>query len=209
MTLNYPNGRHYSQKKSNTQQLKRKSTHITYGNRGMTLEQAINESNQFYLERKIAVIHKKPIPIQIVDVDYPKRSAAVIKKAYFKTPSTTDYNGVYRGYYLDFEAKETQNKTSFPLSNFHEHQIQHMQACTEQKGICFTIMRFVQQDELYLVPTTLISKYWENRHKGRKSIPKREIEQVGFQMNYGLQPRIPYLQYVDLLIQQLEGENNE
>lgn len=209
MTLNYPNGQPYSQRKNNIQARQRKSTCITYGNRGMTLEQAINESNQFYLERKIAVIHKKPIPIQIVDVDYPKRSAAVIKKAYFKTPSTTDYNGVYHGYYLDFEAKETKNKTSFPLSNFHEHQIQHMQACAEQKGICFTIMRFVHQDELYLVPVSLLFKYWNNRQKGRKSIPKAEIEQVGFKMDYGLQPRIPYLQYVDLLIKQLEGEKNE
>ena len=95
MTLNYPNGQHYSQKQSNTFKAKHKSpSRIVYGNRGMTLEQEINDSNQYYLEREIAVIHKKPIPIQIVDVDYPRRSAAVIKKAYFKTPSTTDYNGI-------------------------------------------------------------------------------------------------------------------
>lgn len=71
MTLNYPNGQHYSQKQSNTFKAKHKSpSRIVYGNRGMTLEQEINDSNQYYLEREIAVIHKKPIPIQIVDVDY-------------------------------------------------------------------------------------------------------------------------------------------
>ena len=101
--------KHYSQKQSNTFKAKHKSpSRIVYGNRGMTLEQEINDSNQYYLEREIAVIHKKPIPIQIVDVDYPKRSAAVIKKSVFQNGrqqlTITEFIG---GYYLDFEAKET------------------------------------------------------------------------------------------------------
>lgn len=99
---------------------------------GMSLEDEINHSNQYYLSRHIAVIHKKPTPIQLVKVDYPKRSAAVIKEAYFRRPSTTDYNGIYKGYYIDFDAKETRNKRSFPLKNFHEHQIRHMQECVRQ-----------------------------------------------------------------------------
>ena len=106
----------------------------------MNLEQMINESNKYYRTKEIAVVHKKPTPIQIVKVDYPKRSRAVIKEAYFRQESTTDYNGVYKGYYLDFEAKETKNKTSFPLKNFHEHQIIHLAECLKQKGICFTII---------------------------------------------------------------------
>ena len=90
----------------------------TYGKRGMTLEEDLNETNQYYLDQGIAVIHKKPTPIQIVNVDYPKRSAAVIKEAYFKQASTTDFNGVYKGRYIDFEAKETKQTTSFPLKTF-------------------------------------------------------------------------------------------
>lgn len=211
MLMNYPNGKPYLQKQSNTFSRKNKSKNqnVIYGNRGMSLEQEINASNKYYLENNIAVIHKKPIPIQIVDVDYPKRSAAVIKKAYFKTPSTTDYNGVYRGYYLDFEAKETKNKTSFPLANFHDHQIKHMKACIKQNGICFTIVKFTKQNEIYVLPCSLLFKYWDNQDKGRKSIPKDEIETVGFKLNYGLQPVIPYLKYIDLLITQDEGEKND
>ncbi len=63
----------------------------------MSLEEELNETNQYYLTHNIACVHKKPTPLQIVKVDYPARSAAVVKEAYFKQPSTTDYNGVYKG----------------------------------------------------------------------------------------------------------------
>ena len=68
-----------------------------YMGRGMSLEDDLNKSNEYYLEIERAVIHKKPIPVQIVRVDYPQRSAAKIVEAYYKTPSTTDYNGIYHG----------------------------------------------------------------------------------------------------------------
>ena len=45
----------------------------------MDFEEAINQSNQYYLLNKQAVVHKKPTPVQIVKVDYPKRSAAVME----------------------------------------------------------------------------------------------------------------------------------
>ena len=145
--VKYPTGSltHYT--KDQTDLLHpRKQKHrkdVVFSDRGMSLEQQINESNKYYLLEGIAVVHKKPTPVQIVKVDYPKRSRAVIKEAYFRQASTTDYNGVYQGRYLDFEAKETRNKSLFPLKNFHEHQIIHLERCLKQKGICFTIIRFV------------------------------------------------------------------
>lgn len=85
LEIRYPNGKQY---KAANQVNTRKTANVNfqYGNRGMTLEEDINESNEYYLLNHIAVIHKKPTPIQIVQVDYPHRSAAVIKEAYFKTP---------------------------------------------------------------------------------------------------------------------------
>ena len=97
-----------------------------YMGRGMSLEDDLNKSNEYYLETQRALIHKKPIPVQTVKVDYPHRSAARITEAYYKTPSTTDYNGIYRGKAIDFEAKETKSKTSFPLKHIHPHQITHL-----------------------------------------------------------------------------------
>ncbi|MGC3342415.1 Holliday junction resolvase RecU, partial [Enterococcus faecalis] len=94
MTFHYPNGIPYNHHEalSPKKQVKKKRP-VEFGNRGMVFEEAINQSNQYYLLNKQAVVHKKPTPVQIVNVDYPKRSAAVIKEAYFRQASTTDYNG--------------------------------------------------------------------------------------------------------------------
>ncbi|KRL01542.1 Holliday junction resolvase RecU [Liquorilactobacillus capillatus] len=202
MVIHYPNGQTYHQPAANSSHLKTKREHpnVIFGNRGMSLEDELNQSNIYYLQKEIAVIHKKPVPIQIVQVSYPKRSAAVIKEAYFKQSSTTDYNGVYKGHYLDFEAKETKNKTSFPLSNFHEHQVKHMKACVRQGGICFTIIKFSATQQLFLLPAAILFDYWDNQANGRKSIEKKVIVKHGYAINYHVQPLIPYLDYVDKLI---------
>ena len=114
--MNYPNGIKKIKHDENTEkQLK----HINHQNRGMTLESEINQSNEYYREIDKAYIYKKPTPIKITKVDYPSRDKTVIKEAFFTIPSTTDYNGLYKGKYIDFEAKETRSKTSFSLSNNH------------------------------------------------------------------------------------------
>lgn len=181
-----------------------------FSNRGMVLEEEINQSNEYYLARGIAVIHKKPTPIQIVNVDYPKRSAAKIKEAYFKKSSTTDYNGVYKGYYIDFDAKETQSKTSFPLKNFHEHQINHLQQCLNQGGICFAIIKFTSDNSVYLYKASDLILNWQAQFNGgKKSIAKSDIQSKGYLIKYGINPLIPYLSVVDSLINNLGGNNGK
>src|SRR5699024_3537165 len=134
--------------------------------------------------------------------DLPKREAAKITEAYYRRSSTTDYNGVYRGYYLDFEAKETKNKTSFPLNNFHEHQINHMKQSTEHGGICFTILRFATLDQIYFLHSEFLFKWWDQQFttNGRKSIPLSAIKEENSLIEHGFNPRIPYLKIVDQLI---------
>ena len=192
LRIKYPNGTSFNQGPN------KKKKPIDFANRGMSFEAEINQTNQYYLDRNIAVIHKKPTPVQIVKVDYPKRSAAVIKEAYFKEASTTDYNGIYNGCYIDFEAKETKNKTSFPLSNFHEHQIIHMENCLNQKGIVFVLLFFSSNKEYFLVPSQLVISYWKNQSQnGRKSILLKDIKEHGYEIIPGYAPRIPYLQILD------------
>lgn len=182
---------------------KRHHQNINFSDRGMTLEQQINESNSYYLENEIAVVHKKPTPIQIVKVDYPKRSKAVIREAYFRQASTTDYNGVYHGYYLDFEAKETKNKTSFPLKNFHEHQIVHLQRCLKQGGICFVIIRFASLERYFILPAIDIIDAWEQKDK--RSLTLKEIIEKSIEISSGYRPTLPYLKAVDKFITDTRG----
>jgi recombination protein U len=198
LNFHYPNGKRYTPKNPEVQVRNKKNG--SFSNRGMTLEEDLNETNEYYLERNIAVIHKKPTPVQIVQVDYPSRSAAVIKEAYFKQASTTDYNGVYKGRYIDFEAKETQNPTSFPLKNFHDHQIRHMERVQSQGGICFVILRFTSFEQTFFLDVKHLLTFWERmKNGGRKSITKEEIEQIAYSIPLGFQPRIDYIKIIDNL----------
>ena len=148
--VSYPNG--IRRGHPSPQASKQADKPIDFANRGMTFEGAINATNDYYLARQIAVIHKKPTPVQIVKVDYPKRSRAKIVEAYFRQASTTDYSGVYNGHYIDFEAKETRQKTAMPMKNFHSHQIEHMASVLKQKGIAFVLLYFSSLDLTYLLP---------------------------------------------------------
>ncbi|PZG32639.1 Holliday junction resolvase RecU [Listeria ivanovii] len=198
MAIGYPNGKKYAASPERTvPQRKRKET-VSYGKRGMSLEDDLNDTIAYYLAHDMAVIHKKPTPVQIVSVDYPKRSSAKIKEAYFKTPSTTDYNGVYKGKYVDFEAKETQNTTSFPLSNFHHHQMTHMASVLKQDGIVFVIIAFQKLGETHFIPFEKFYPFWQRMQSGgRKSVTLAEIQDVSDQIPYGLNPRLDFLKTIE------------
>lgn len=168
-------------------------------NRGMTLEHDLDVSNKYYLANGVANIHKKPTPIQIVKVDYPARNKAKITEAYYKTPSTTDYNGIYKGYYIDFEAKETKSKTLFKLANVHAHQVTHLKSIIKHGGVAFFIIKFHFFNEIYLVKANLIIKAYEQEIK---SISYQTIKEQGYLIPLGYNPRIDYLKGVDALLNQ-------
>ena len=185
MSLNFPIAR------------KQRVKTINKANLGMDLETIINESNEYYLSNNIAVIHKKPTPVQIVKVDYPMRSKAVITEAYYKTPSTTDYNGIYKGKYIDFEAKECHNKTAFPLANIHEHQVLHIKSIIEHGGIGFIIVSFNLYNEYYLLPFEVLNEYWEKKETERKSIPYEVFKEKAYLIKINYLPRLDYLKVLD------------
>lgn len=181
--MNYPNG------------MKKKfKTLKSYGNRGMDLESDLNTTNEYYLNNNIAVIYKKPTPITVNKVDFKSRKDAVITEAHFKIPSTTDYNGIYNGYYIDFEAKETKSLTSFPLNNIHNHQIEHLKKIYEHGGIGFIIVRFVRLNKTYLLFINDLLNFIN--HYKRVSIPLNYFEEKAYIIKEGLNPRLDYLKII-------------
>lgn len=167
----------------------------TYANRGMNLEADIEASNIFYLNNDIAVVYKKPTPITIAKVNYPSRSQAVIREAFFKTPSTTDYNGIYKGKYIDFDAKEVNSKTSFPLQNVHEHQLKHLSAIYKHGGIGFLIVRFIPINKTFFLSIEKIDKFI--KENSRKSIPIDYFLEEGHLIVDKYNPRVDYISIID------------
>lgn len=190
--MNYPNGIRKEKKKDSI------INSWSHKNRGLSLEGEINDSNEYYRNIDKAYIYKKPTPIKITKVDYPTRASTVIKEAFFTIPSTTDYNGLYQGKYIDFEAKETKSKTSFSLSNIHSHQIKHLQNIENHQGISFLIVRFSTLDETYLLQTKYLTEFLKKEEK--KSIPISYFREKGFVLKNEYQPRIDYLKVVDQII---------
>ena len=161
----------------------------------MNLEDDINSSNKYYLDNDIAVIYKKPTPIKVVKVDYNKRINTKITEAYYEIPSTTDYNGIYKGRYIDFEAKETKSKTSFSLNNIHKHQIDHLIKVKNHGGISFLIIRFTTINKTFLLETQKLEEFLYNNE--RKSIPLSYINDNGYLINENYNPRLEYIKIVD------------
>jgi len=182
--MNYPNKKKQFEKSTSTSKL------------GMTLETDINLTNLYYLEKNIAVIHKKPTPVQVVKVNYPSRNKAKITEAYYKTPSTTDYNGLYKGKYIDFDCKETNQKTSLPLSNIHKHQQHHLKEIHHQGGIAFLIVHFKRHQKYFLMPYIALKPFFDQEIK-RQSIPYESFMTIGYEITFGLMPRLDYLKIID------------
>ena len=167
---------------------------INYGNRGMTLEYDINLTNEYYMQKKIALIYKKPIPIKVIKINSTKTR---IIDAFYEQKSTLDYNGIYHEKYIEFDAKETNSKTSFPISNIHKHQIEHIRNILYYKGIAFLIVRFNYHNKTFFVPGDRLLNYLE--HTDRKSIPYSFFVDNCYEIELKYSPRLDYLKIIDIL----------
>lgn len=192
--IRYPNGQEY---KKETKVRKKSSPEISISsaNRGMSFESDINLSNEYYKDHDICLITKRPTPINVVKVDYSK--GAKITHAYFEEQSTTDYNGVYKGRYIDFEAKNTKNKTSFPLNNITRHQIEHLKRVINHGGIAFFIIQFELLDEVYILDASYVIHFFEKGE--RKSIPYNCFKEFGVLIEKSYIPRLKYIDGIDKL----------
>lgn len=159
----------------------------------MDLEFILEKTNEYYLDHDIAYIYKKPTPIGIVKVNYALKK---IEEAYFQKASTLDYNGLYKGYYIEFDAKETQKRTYFPISNVSPHQIKHIKNIIKGQGIVFLLIMI--NNEYYVLRGEDFIDFLEQ--ESRKSIPYEYIRQKGYELKYNFNKGLNYLSIIDKLI---------
>lgn len=145
------------------------------GLRGSTLEELINRTNEYYLEKKLALIQKIPTPITPIKIDQEHRH---ITLAYFDQKSTVDYIGVVQGIPVCFDAKECAADT-FALQNIHPHQVRFMEQFEEQGGIAFLILFYTGRNELFYLPYADMRRFWDRAQEGgRKSFRYEELDQA-------------------------------
>lgn len=165
----------------------------SYKNRGMFLEKLLTDTNTYYLSIDKALIYKKPTPIKVLNVSYPCNKSALIDKAVFENISTLDYNGIYKGKYIEFDAKECKSTTSFPLSNIKSHQLSHIRNVIRHGGIIFLII--YMNKEFYLLKGQTLLDYIELNE--RKSLPISFIKEAAYKINETYIPSVDYLKVVD------------
>ncbi len=177
----------------------------TYKNRGMFLENIINESNIYYNHIRRSLIYKKPTPIKVLKVSYPSNYSHSIDKAVFSSISTLDYNGIYRGRYIEFDAKECRSKTSFPLSNIKPHQLKHIEEVIYHNGIVFIII--YMNNKFYLLDGQYLINFVKNNKS--KSIKYDTIKNICYEIKESYTPRLKYLDIVDKLYFEKEDKNEK
>jgi len=172
-----------------------------YANRGMALEAMIEQSNEVYLKRGMAVVHKRPTPVKIERVLKGGKVQGFLEK-----PSTVDYYGVYRGRALVFEAKSTRERNRFPLANFHEHQIEHMRQCLDQGAVVFAVVEFAKHDVRFYVPARMLLDAWDEAESGGpKSVSLELMYERCFVIPSGRGVLVDYLSVVDSMLGRKEG----
>ncbi len=194
--INFPTKKTVSSNVLNNDNVKKTSS---ISNRGMSFEKKINESCEYFRTHGLAVIHKKPTPVRIVKVDYPQRSRAKIIEAYYQVASTTDYNGIYKEKYIDFEAKETSRENYLSFDYIHEHQVKHLIDIVKHGGIGFLLIYFKKRDEVYLYDLEDFLALWTIRKEAdaRKSIPYEDIKEKGTLVKQGFLPQLEILKAID------------
>lgn len=137
------------------------------------LESRIRKANLRYRKEKKALIQKLEVPIRMTQMGM------------VATLSTIDFYGIFSysngtqktARAIAFDAKECESKTSFPLKNIHQHQLEYLRLWTEIGAEGFFLIHFkkLHADKAYVVPLSLIGKYWDDTD-GRRSIPIDEFK---------------------------------
>lgn len=162
-----------------------------YKNRGMLLENIINKTIWYYKNNDVAFFEKKDLNVKFNSVKFEKNKKMLLN-SFISSKSTVDYYGIYKGKYVTFEAKST-NESVFYFSNIKEHQHKHLKMIKKFGGISFYIILFKKELKIFLIDVEKI-KYEEE-----KSISIKEVENLGYEIKIIFPGIIDFLIFIDKL----------
>ena len=143
------------------------------GLRGSSLEELINYTNEYYREKKLAVVQKIPTPIKPIRMD---KDSSQITLAYFEKDSTVDYIGV---------------------QNIHEHQYHFMKEYEEQQGVSFLIIFFTHRNKYYYLRFSELKTYMDRVNEGHAKNFKYEELNPDFFIHAKNGALVHYLELLD------------
>jgi recombination protein U len=203
MIVNYPDGRRMvtetkktdkvdHRKTANKTEAQRIRESMIKSNMGMQFESDVTKSCDFYRQKGIADIYKRPTPIKVVKMS--KAHPGMIEEAYFEEKSTTDYVGIYKGRYIDFECKETIHD-EIPYHMIREQQYRHLEFILKLGGVGFFLVSFKRAGEVYLMPAQIILDALEEKaHRGFK---REFFMEKGILVERGYLPAYRLLEAID------------
>lgn len=106
--------------------------------RGMFLERILGATHQYYRLKRYASVYKVPVA-------QPALSPSNVKRAHY----FCDYVGCYRGYYLEFEAKETL-RPEFHWRQLRKSQQYKLHQIQLHQGLSFVVIYFGHYDQFWL-----------------------------------------------------------
>ncbi|MFJ7662979.1 Holliday junction resolvase RecU [Lysinibacillus sp. NPDC097162] len=140
-----------------------------HANRGAKLEMLVEMTNNQYRNAWLADIRKVPTHVKILKTEGNKVSG------HLDTATWVDYSGIYEGYSIIFDAKETKLKR-FPLKNISPHQYQLLKSWHKHGAIAFLLVAFwlegKNEPEIYVLRFEQLAEFYESQgtERGTKSI---------------------------------------
>ncbi len=147
---------------------------VEHANRGKYLEDWVEQTNQVYMNKNMAVITKIPTPWKVLRSRSRYTNQYKINSAFPEKKSTVDFGGTASTQSICFDVKATTTKTSFPLTNIHKHQIEYLEKVAEQGGKAFLLIHFKDSKRTWVLWVDQLIKFIAENV--RKSIPLEWFE---------------------------------
>ncbi len=133
----------------------------SHANRGRAFERAIEFTNDCYASRGYGRVQKIHVP-----------SGTTKDGKFYRTKSTIDYLGQFKGIPIAFDAKETK-LMRLPKDNMKDHQVEFLQDFSNG-GLGFLLVNFIEKKEVYAVTIN----FWLMCLRANKSVPYKDFADV-------------------------------